>query len=169
MEILTERLLVIPCSLDIAKSLIIHRKELEERSPIVIPPVWPSSLTQGLLPLYIERLEKSREAYGWGLWLIIHAAEKKIIGDFYIADKPDRDGKVEFSCQINPSYPEQIAFEALNMFFSWLSSQNQVKTVQTECRIENEDMIHLLHKLGFICRKREDYYLLWQICKNGDV
>lgn len=77
-EIITDRLLIIPCSLDIAKSLIFHRKELETRSPIGIPCAWPSSAVRGMLPLYIEKLEENDQEYGWGLWLIILYNEKEL-------------------------------------------------------------------------------------------
>ncbi|MFY4773741.1 GNAT family N-acetyltransferase [Metabacillus sp. RGM 3146] len=166
MEILTERLLVIPCSLDIAKSLIIHRKELEERSPINIPDTWPSPLTTGVLPLYIERLEENKKEYGWGLWLIIHTLEKKIIGDFYIEAKPDQNGRVEFHFQMDKAYPEMIAFEAANMFFNWLFEQKEVKCIYTECRSDQEKTIALFNKLGFICSSKDDLFLQWRIAKN---
>lgn len=166
MEILTERLLVIPCSLDIAKSLIIHRKELEERSPITIPESWPSPLTKGVLPLYIERLEGNKKEYGWGLWLIIHTLEKKIIGDFYIEAKPDQKGIVDFHFQMDKTYPEMIAFEAANMFFNWLFEQREVNGIHTECRADQENTISLYNKLGLICVSKEDLYLQWRIAKN---
>ncbi|KZZ82979.1 MULTISPECIES: GNAT family N-acetyltransferase [Bacillaceae] len=165
MEILTDELLLIPCSLDLAKSLILHKKELAKRSPIVIPEDWPSSMSQGILPFYIERLEKDRSEYGWGIWLIIHHREKKMIGDFYIYSKPDQDGTVDFDFRIHPDYRKENGFEAVSHFFDWLFEQKGVKCISTECHIEQVKTIGILSRLGLICNRKEKSYLSWSLSK----
>lgn len=70
-QIFTDRLLLITCSLDLAKSIILHRKILEERSPIEIPEDWPSIELKNILPYYIEMLEIAPNEQCLQIWLII--------------------------------------------------------------------------------------------------
>ncbi|WP_164462163.1 GNAT family N-acetyltransferase [Bacillus sp. FJAT-42376] len=165
MEILTEELLLVPCSLDLAKSLILHKKELAKRSPILIPEDWPSEMSRGIMPFYIERLERDCSEYGWGLWLIIHHKDKKMIGDFYIYSKPDETGMVNFDFRIDPDYGMENGYEAVSHFFDWLFEQKEVKRVSTECHIEHDKTIGILSRLGLICRGKEHSFLSWSLAK----
>ncbi|MCA1029934.1 GNAT family N-acetyltransferase [Bacillus timonensis] len=165
-EIFTERLLIIPCSLDIAKSLIFHRIELEKRSPIIIPNGWPSAHVKGLLPFYIEKLERDKSEYGWGLWLVIDYPEKKIIGDIYLHDKPDKHGNISISFNMIQGLKDtSITYEAIDALIEWLTTQTDVKKVNTECSDSNTQSIKLFEKLGMRCTKKEGRFLLWELRK----
>ncbi|MGD6818420.1 GNAT family N-acetyltransferase [Metabacillus sp. 84] len=165
MEILTDELLLIPCSLDLAKSLILHKKELAKRSPIVIPEDWPSLISKGILPYYIERLERDPSEYGWGIWLIIHHKDKKMIGDFYIYSKPDSSGGIEFDFRIDPDYRLEFGFEAVSSFFEWLIGQEKVKRITTECHMEQDKTIGIFSRIGLICKRKEHSFLTWVAAK----
>ncbi|UOK59459.1 GNAT family N-acetyltransferase [Bacillus sp. OVS6] len=163
-EIVTDRLLIIPCSLDIAKSLVFHRKELESRSPIGIPVTWPSIAVKGMLPLYIERLERNEKEYGWGLWLIILYHEKRIVGDLFIQGMPDEHGCVELCYNIHEVDDEEsLTYEAIDAVIEWLTSEKSVKQISMECIDHNKKSIRLFEKLGMICTKKEDVFLSWEL------
>jgi len=165
-EIFTERLLIVPCSLDIAKSLIFHRKELEKRSPIIIPQDWPSSMITGILPLYIENLEKDESEYGWGLWMIINYAEKKIIGDIYLHGKPDKRGTVNINYNmISELADTSLTYEAVDALIEWIITQTEAKKVIMECTDNNYQSIKLFEKLGMRCTKKEGEFLMWELRK----
>lgn len=167
-EIITDRLLIIPCSLDIAKSLIFHRKELETRSPIGIPCAWPSSAVRGMLPLFIEKLEKNDQEHGLGLWLIILYNEKRIIGDLFLQGIPDDSGTVELSYNIHEAADEEsLTYEAIDAVMEWLTSERKVASIQMECLDENSKSIKLFEKLGMICTKKEDVFLSWELKKKA--
>lgn len=166
-EIITDRLLIIPCSLDIAKSLIFHRKELEKRSPIEIPETWPSPFVKGVLPLYIEKLEVDESEYGWGLWLIILYDEKRIIGDLFMQGKPTKEGMVELRYHVHDKHlNSSIAYEAVDAFIEWLVIQKKVVKIKMECNEQNEYSIKLYEKLGMICTKKEGSFLMWELQKK---
>jgi RimJ/RimL family protein N-acetyltransferase len=166
-EILTNRLMIIPCSLDIAKSLVFHRKELDKRSPIEFPFCWPSSFVKGFLPYYIECLETKEKANDCGLWLIILYEEKKIIGDILLLGKPSKEGEVELCYHVEEkSVDESIAYEAVDAFIDWLTYQKSVKKVVMECDVQQEVSIRLFEKLGMVCTKKDGSFLKWEIQKK---
>ncbi|WP_099353566.1 GNAT family N-acetyltransferase [Fredinandcohnia onubensis] len=165
-EIFTENLLLVPCSLDIAKSLVFHRKELEKRSPITIPQNWPSPLITGILPFYIEKLEKDENQYGWGLWLIINYADKRIIGDIYLHGKPDKKGNVQLTYTMNREYQKtNLTYEAVDALIDWLVTQADAKKVLMECSDSNYQSIQLFEKLGMRCTKKDGKFLTWELRK----
>jgi len=165
-EIFTDRLLIVPCSLDIAKSLVFHRSELEKRSPIIIPKCWPSPLTTGILPLYIENVEKDETEYGWGLWLIIDYAEKQIIGDLYLQGKPDKNGTVNINFNmIRDLQDTSLTYEAVDAMIEWVITQTEAEKVITECSDNNFQDIKLFERLGMRCTKKEGQFLLWELRK----
>lgn len=166
-EILTNRLLLIPCSLDVAKSLVFHRKELDKRSPIEFPFCWPSPRVKGFLPYYIESLESKDKENDCGLWLIILYEEKKIVGDILMQGKPSKEGMVELCYHVeNKHVDETIAYEAVDAFIDWLTYQKSVKKVVMECEVQQEQSIRLFDKLGMICKKKEGCFLTWEIQKK---
>ncbi|UGB32539.1 GNAT family N-acetyltransferase [Metabacillus sp. B2-18] len=166
-EILTNRLMIVPCSLDIAKSLVFHRKELDKRSPIEIPKSWPSSYVRGFLPFYIESLEKKEKESECGLWMIIMYEDKKIIGDILLQGNPSKEGKVHLCYHVeDKTLDETIAYEAVDAFIDWLTYQMSVKKVVMECEKNDKHSIRLFEKLGFICKEKEGQFLMWEIQKD---
>lgn len=165
-EIITDRLLLVPCTLDIAKSLVFFRPELEEKSPITIPTDWPSSLVTGMLPYFIENLEKDRDEFGWGLWMIILYNERKIIGDILFYGKPDPSGTVSITYHVSNQMGDiGLAFEAMDALLEWITEYSGVKKIVMECRITNLQSIKLFEKLGFRCEKKEGPFLTWTLEK----
>lgn len=163
MEIITERLLLVPCSLDLIKSLVLYRKELEKRSPIIIPSDWPSADLIGMLPYYIEKLESDKEEFGWGIWMIILYEEKRIIGDIMMRGKPV-EGVVEFSHHfIKEIVDESIAFEAIEAMIDWFIEGHSVKSILTECSTNDERSIRLLERLGMKCTLKDGAFLYWEL------
>jgi [ribosomal protein S5]-alanine N-acetyltransferase len=163
-EIFTERLLIVPCSLDIAKSLVFHRTELEKRSPIIIPEGWPSPLITSMLPIYIESLEEDESIYGWGLWLIINYTDKTIIGDIYIQGKPDKRGVVNIHFNMVKDLGDtSLTYEAVDALMEWVITQTEAKKVITECSDSNFQTIRLFEKLGMRCTKKEGAFLKWEM------
>lgn len=167
MEIVTDRLLLVPCSLDLTKSLALYRRELEKRSPIKIPPNWPSTQLIGMLPYFIEKLESDQEEYGWGIWMIILYEEKRIIGDVVMLGKP-LNGVVQFRYHLNNDMLDDgIAYEAIDAMIDWLNVSNGVRSFLTECDIHDEKSIRLLERLGMKCTLKEGAFLYWELHHAG--
>gem|GEM_PF-5959251 len=168
-EILTNRLMIIPCSLDIAKSLVFHRKELDKRSPIEIPTCWPSAFVRGFLPYYIESLEKEEKDLDCGVWMIILYEEKKIIGDIVMQGKPVQEQNVRLTYHIEEkTTDETIAYEAIDAFIDWLTYQMAVKKIVMECEVQDKESVRLFDRLGFICTKKDGEFFTWEIQKGEE-
>lgn len=164
--IFTDRLILIPCSLDIAKALIFQRGRLSIRAPIEIPPEWPTPDLKGSLPLYIENLEKDPTELGWGIWIMIEYFDKKIIGDIGFRGKPDENNCVEIGYSVVNDYRKQgYGFEAVQTLVDWAFTKG-AKTVYSECHKGNAASIRILEKVGMCCIKKEDHFLTWNIQKE---
>jgi ribosomal-protein-alanine N-acetyltransferase len=163
-EVITDRLILIPCSLDMAKSLIFYRKELGKRSPIDIPECWPSIELQGYLPFYIERLEKNEDEFGWGVWIIIEQNIRKIIGNIGFKGRPDDEGKIELAYHVVQEFQRRgYGFEAAQSLIEWVMNDTAVKTVTAECEDSNFASIRILEKLGMCCVSRDGQFLKWEL------
>ncbi|RSK26904.1 N-acetyltransferase [Bacillus sp. HMF5848] len=165
LEIITRSLLVVPCSLDIAKSLVLHRNILEKKSPILIPHEWPSWQVQSLLPLYIERLEADKSEYGWGIWIMILRSKKTICGDIVIEGKPDQDGVIKITHNLVDDIVDlSLAYEAIDAIIEWMMITHDVKKIYTECNVSNQTAIKVFEKLGMRCINKEGRFLVWETC-----
>ena len=85
----TEKILIMGCSLDMAKSIILFKKELAVRSPIEIPNNWPSNRFLSFLPLLIEDLETSTPSK-FDMWILADIVQKKMMGDLLLYKMKDR-------------------------------------------------------------------------------
>lgn len=163
-HLITDRLLIMPCSLDLAKSVVLFRDELGERSPIEFPENWPTDEVKSLLPLYIESLEKDNTEYGWGLWLIIDYEEQRVIGDLNFKGKPNDDGIIEMGYSILPKYRQQgYAYEATQALLNWGFAHPSVQVIRAECFQNNQASQRVLEKLGMRCVEKDKEYLTWEL------
>jgi ribosomal-protein-alanine N-acetyltransferase len=163
-ELITDRLLLIPCSLDMAKSLILHREELAIRSPIQIPEDWPSLQLKGYLPIYIEKLEKNQNEYGWGVWIIIKLEEKKIIGNIGFKGRPDNNGVVEIAYTILKEERQKgYGCEAAKSLIEWAYDFSEVKRIIAECEDSNRASIRILEKIGMKLYDTDKNFLKWEL------
>jgi len=141
----TERLYLIPCSLDAAESLVSCNAVSEYKRA----DNWPSEDIKGFLPHYIKLLECDPLLLGWGVWLMVHDLQQKIIGDLGFKGRPDTNGVVDIGYSIAPEYRRQeYTFEATKSLVSWAFGQNTVNKIIAECTRDNTPSIRLLKKLG---------------------
>lgn len=168
LEIYTDRLIIAPLSLNVAKSLVFHREELDSLSPIDFPNEWPGNELKSLLPFYIERVETCNDELGWGIWLFISTTEKKIIGNGGFKGKPI-DGEVEIGYSIIESYRRKgLGYEGTQALVDWAFEQKGVTLVKAECVDSNIGSIRILEKSGFRCVKREGCFLKWELKKSKE-
>jgi [ribosomal protein S5]-alanine N-acetyltransferase len=166
-EIYTKRLLLIPCSLNMAISLVLHRDELHERSPIHLPENWPSPILKGMIPLYIEELEADREEKKLIIWLAIDFKEKTVVGDYCFRGNPKKIGTTEIGFNILPQYRRKgYGYEGAQALMDWMFYQHNVVCVEAECHVNNKGCIRILEKLGMCCIEQELPYLTWEVNTN---
>ncbi|WP_163101376.1 hypothetical protein [Peribacillus alkalitolerans] len=158
----TENIIILSCSIDMAKSLLMHRKELIARSPIDIPTGWPSYRFRSLLPVYLEN--KSLQIDTLHLWLAADLPKKRMIGDIilFIDEVDTKQGVLEI--RLVDEQDEQIYFrECFLLFIQFVVKHflDSLETIKMETNTSNQDRIQLLRQVGFKLKKREDPYLVW--------
>lgn len=168
MEIVTQNLKLIPCSIDIADSIINNKKIAENLIDAQIPQGWPQEDLKDFLPFYIGLLKDDPETFGWGIWLIIHQEDKTVIGDIGFKGKPDKDGIIEIGYSILPSHRRRgYATEAAKAIVEWGFKDKSVKKIIAECDMNNEPSIKVLETLRMKQIKEEKGLLHWELEKKA--
>lgn len=163
-QIFTERLLLMTCPLQLAKLIIIDRKKVEERSPIIIPLEWPSNELKTILPFYIEMLEKNPKMQNLLIWLIIDISSKKVIGSVRFKSIPTQSDTFDLGYEIIPTYRRKgYGFEAVCAFIHWAFLNEQVRKITAECDVANIASIKVLEKVGMCYIGREKSFLKWEL------
>ena len=166
MRLRTRRLDLFPCSVEVAQSIVRNRADMETLLGVRVPDDWPAQDLQEILLFYAQQLEADPSLLGWGIWLMIHRAERTIIGDLGFKGRPDREGTVEIGYSVVPAYRRQgYAFEAVQALIGWAFAQQGVKRIIAECTIDNAPSIRILEKLGMHRLGIDGSLLKWEIKK----
>ena len=91
LQITTPRLELIPCSLEVAQSVVAQNKlEVENLLGVRVPDDWYAGEVLDFFPAYAQMLAEDASQLGWGVWLMIHNEDYTLIGDlgFGIRDWP---------------------------------------------------------------------------------
>lgn len=154
------------CSLEMAKSIILHREELKSRWAVSIPENWPTDEIKNILPFYIEKVEKDSSKLGWGPWLIIDYQNSQIIGNVGFKEEPNENGIIELGYQILENYQRQgFGYEAGQALVNWALSHGNVKAIIAECDNSNVGSIRILEKIGMCCVRKDPPFLIWELNK----
>lgn len=167
-RIRTSRLCLMPCSLDVALSVIDGHRVVRTMPGIGLPDDWPAKDLMGILPWYVNQLKSDPELYGWGIWLMIDSSSKQVIGDIGFKGKPEK-GAVEIGYSVIPAQQRQgYAFEAASAIVDWAFSHKEVSMVNGECEKNNIPSIRILEKLGMTRLEEDGGIIKWNIRKAID-
>lgn len=157
LELRTERLRLIPCTIEIGKAILSSKDELKNKFNLITDEDWPLEDIKGFLPIYLEMLGNSPQFLGWGIWLIILESERRIIGDVGYKGTPE-DGSIEIGYSIVPKYRRRgLTFEAVKCLIDWGFTHPEVNKIVAECERDNIGSIRILEKLGMIELNIPDY------------
>ncbi|MBD2665023.1 putative Acetyltransferase [Richelia sinica FACHB-800] len=150
LQITTQRLELIPCSLEVAQGAAMKNKsQIEDLLGVRVPEEWFTSEVLDFLPTYCQMLEDDPSQLGWGVWLIIHMDDATLIGDLGFAGKPDELGTVEMGYEVISSYRYQgYAFEAVEALVNFAFTQSELKRIIAHCPQDNLGSMRILEKLG---------------------
>lgn len=163
----TNRLTLIPITLEIAKSLIKGNSEVIENLGIECDKKWPTEDTMDILPIIKTSLEESRIPTGFETWMIVDKSSEKIIGDIGFHGKPNKNGEVEVGFGlVEHERGKGVGFEALNCIMNWLNSQDSVSLIKAECLIDNKPSAKILEKARFKEVDRDDELIYWEFIKS---
>lgn len=145
----TERLTLLACSSALARAAYKGQRQLEAHLGIRAHPDWPGQEVRGFLPVYARQVENTPELVGWGLWLVVHTADREVIGDVGFKGRPDALGRVDIGYGIVPARRRQgYAYEAAAALRDWAFQQPGVKCLTGNCWPENRASARILEKLG---------------------
>lgn len=165
----TRRLVLIPCSVQMAQAALRDRGGLESRLGARVPQEWPRPDLREFLPLYAWQLQADPAQLGWGIWLMIHAAERTVIGDAGFKGKPGGEETVEIGYSVLPAYRGQgFATEAARALVEWALAQQGVRRIIAECSPDNAASIRVLEKLGMQGRDVDGGILRWELAVSQE-
>lgn len=145
----TDRLRLIACTAPIAKALTLGKRRAETRLGMRLAPDYPSINIRNYLPFYASHLEGDPSELGWGIWLIVQADERAVIGDVGFKGRPQRGGSVDIGYGIAPAYRGQgYAYEAAYALRNWAFQQPEVERITADCLVDNHASARILQKLG---------------------
>lgn len=150
MELLTERLILIPCTEESIS--IIRTSEEYEMGPHINK--------------YLGELKEDSTLLGWGVWFVINQENNTVIGDIGFKGKPNSENIVEIGYGIVPSAQGKgYATEAVQKLIDWAFSNKSINKIVAECLDENIPSIRVLEKLQMKRMGSENNMLKWQLEK----
>jgi ribosomal-protein-alanine N-acetyltransferase len=146
----TQRLELIPCSLEVAKMAIAKDNPLLEKLlTAYVPEDWYSADVQGFLPKYVEMLEEDPSQLGYGVWLMIRTHDSTLIGDLGFVGKSDDGECLELGYEVLAPYRNQgYATEAVEVLINYAFMQLAVKKVIAHTPQDNHAAMKVAEKLG---------------------
>lgn len=166
-NIITERLILIPFTYKIAKSLLEGKFEALDDIGLNISSCWPDIETIEILPKIIKNLESVDEPTGFGSWIIVKKDGMYGIGDAGYKAKPNEKGEVDLGYSLTESerrkgYATEIAIALTN----WAFSKAEVKSITASCALTNIPSARVLEKLGMHKVSQDNEMIYWRIENN---
>jgi RimJ/RimL family protein N-acetyltransferase len=143
----TENLKLIPCDLEHFEAILQDHAGLEQMLGVSLADEWvgfPEAIPYGY-----EYLKANPDAFGWWMYLFIHAVDKTLIGLGGFKGKPDESGMVEIGYSIAPAYRNRgLAGEAARGMIDYAFSHPQVSAVDAHTLPEANPSTRVLQRAG---------------------
>ena len=163
----TNRLILIPITLEITKSLIKGSSKEIENLGIKCDKKWPTEDTMDVLPIINSSLEKDKIPSGFEFWMIVKKDTMHVIGDIGFHGKPNEKGEVEVGYGlVEHEQGKGFGSESLNAIMDWLNFQESVKVIKADCLISNKPSARILEKAGLKEVNRDDELIYWEVIKS---
>ncbi len=160
----SERLVLIPFTLEAARTLYAGDKAVLAYLGLQATPYWPDQETMDTLPKVIKHLEKVQEPTGFESWMIVLKRNSTVIGDAGFKGPPSAEGVVDIGYSIiEQEHQRGYGLETAKALVDWAFRQPTVKTVTASCLLENAASIRILEKLGMEERVRDDEVIYWKL------
>ena len=163
----TNRLTLIPMTLEMTKSLINGSSQEVEKLGIKCDKYWPTEDTMDILPIINNSLEKNKVPSGFETWMIVDKSTKRVIGDIGFHGIPNENGEVEVGFGlVENKRGKGFGYESLNAIMDWLNLQESVRIIKAECLISNKPSARILEKSGFKEINRDSELIYWEFIKS---
>lgn len=159
----SRRLRLIPCSADVARAAVEGGAESVSRAlGMEVHPSWPPPDLLEILPSHLEEVEADPAAAVWGVWLVLDAGGRQLLGDVGFKGAP-RDGAVELGYGISPPFRRRgYASEAVEALIGWAAEQAGVQRIIASCFTENLASQAVLRGTGFQLVASDGIILEWE-------
>ncbi len=148
----TARLTITPFTPALAGAALTGRAPLGHALGMRVPDDWLPDDSEEILPL-IAAMVRGGPTEGadvrWGWWLILHRAERTLIGDVSVRPSRDGTGTVEIGYGMVPAYQGHgYATEAAGAVLAWTLRQPGVARVVACCLRDNRASRRVLYDAG---------------------
>jgi len=161
----TARLTIAPLTPALAEAALTGRPHLGRTLGVRVPDEWLRD-DEEILPLLVEMLRADPMDGAdarWGWWLILHRAERALIGEVSFRESPDGSGAVEIGYGVVPAYRGHgYATEAAGAVVDWALRQPGVTRVIASCLRDNLASRRILDKLGMRPVATDGALLVWE-------
>ena len=161
----TARLRLVPCAASVARAAEAGGADaVEQILGVHVHPSWPSADLREILVAYADAVDADPSMLGWGLWLVLDARGRNLVGDVGFKGPPGDDGSIEIGYGIVPPCRRKgFATEAVRALLSWAWSQPGVRRIDARCYAVNEASMGVLTKAGFDLQGGEAGILEWSM------
>lgn len=161
----TSRLRMVPLTSELVRAALEDRAALSAMVEAHVPAEWPNPDFAEMLQFEAKRLAQNPERGQWD-GVIIHAANRMLIGAMGFKGGPDEHGTVEIGYDIIPAYRGQgLAPEMARAMIAWAFTQPGVERVTADCESNNVASIRVLEKVGMQRLAPKDNMLFWELPK----
>jgi ribosomal-protein-alanine N-acetyltransferase len=168
-DLTTQKLRLVPCSVEMFKSLIDENIDLAKLIDAHIPDSWPAEELREVAVYYIKLLSESPNVKDRLCWFIVEKEQNIVIGSIGFKAKPDKDGVVEIGFGIEPAFRLQgYATDAVEGVIKWALSQNDIRKVIAECEPNNKPSVRVLEKVGMKRTRLEGNMIKWEIERDNE-
>lgn len=165
-NIITDKLILIPVTLDITQALLDGNSKEVEKLGIALDEKWPTEDTMDILPFIKESLEIDKIPSGFEFWMIVKKDTMKVVGDIGFKGKPDDKGEVEVGFGlVETERGHGLGFESLKAIIDWAFSQKNVKVIKADCLIDNKASARILEKAGMKKINQDQDLIYWELIK----
>ncbi len=154
MNILTERLELVPATAELIRLEISDPAALGQRLNASIPAGWPPEEVKGVLAFFADQMDLGVTGDGWGIYYWITQAggdrPRTLVGSGGFMSKPDANGAVGIGYgTLDQLQGRGYATEAVSGLVRWALSQPEVSQVMAEALPENPASVRVLLRNGF--------------------
>ncbi|MBB2149033.1 GNAT family N-acetyltransferase [Pedobacter gandavensis] len=166
-KITTERLYLLPFTIQIAKEVMDGQFTLLTELGLKLGKGWPDDELKECLPRIIENLELVAEPSGFESWMVIDKASKTLIGDAGFKGLPTVEGIVDLGYAIIAAERRKgYAAEAAEGLIKWAFKQSDVKMITARCAHVNEASTKTLTHLGFYQKFIKEEMVHWFLLRE---
>jgi len=165
-ELETERLLLVPFTIDICEDMLYNDYRILEEKGFVKGKNWPDKDMMDTVPKIIQKILIHNHVTGFESWMIIKKDTKEIIGDVGFKGFNVEEENVDIGYGIiREERRNGYAEEACRALIEWAFSQEIVKEITAKSFSDNFKSINLLKKLGFENILIHNGFAYWSLIK----